>query len=73
VVGTGVGWTKQSTGRTNGREENWSGDRQSRRTYGRKGDLSKAMWKRELVRYTDINKWIQNLSKGRRTKIRKIK
>jgi hypothetical protein len=55
-VDKGVDLTRQITGQTN----------------GRKGDLSKTIWKKELVRYKEINRY-NILSKDMRLKIRKIK
>jgi hypothetical protein len=51
VLDIRVGWTRESPGRANGRGENRSEGRQSRR----KGDLSKAIRKNELIRYTEID------------------
>jgi hypothetical protein len=46
-VDIGVGWTRQSPGRTNGTGGNQSEGRQSKRANGRRGDLSKAVGKRQ--------------------------
>jgi hypothetical protein len=47
--GIGVGWTGQSPGWTNGKGEKRSEGRQSRRTNGRRGNLSRTIRKRDRM------------------------